>query len=838
MREGWICGIVSVLLLVVTGGCQAWPTSRPLLIDKGEALAEIVIAEQPTRMQTLAAEELQAYLVKLTGVTLPIVSIPTGPRRIYVGQSTYTDELGITADGLTHGAFTMVSGRDYLVLLGDDTDFVPGPYDAQKVADRATIRPAIDELTKPDKFRRMVGPYMDRDFYAEEGWWKQDKRGSLNAVYQFLRQLGVRWYMPGEIGEIVPKLEQVALPNVKTTVRPDFGLRWHKGARYDRISRDEILWQYRLGLNYGRELLGDTGASHGLTYVHGRDETKQEHPEYYALKADGSRWADYLSTGAACLSSEELFEATVRYCRFIYDVYDEPSVPISIVDNWGKSGNHCHCEACMAQYTPDRVFGKMSDYAWGFYDRVARELMKTHPDRYVVALAYQQALLPPLSIDQLSPNLTVGIAVVNRAYEHPKAGSFNKPDIMELRRGWAAKTTSGRMFTWDYYLTYRPQKGPYDGVPAYYPHAIANDLRGMKTIEAMQGDHLEMVRNLGSELPDDAMPWGLRNELYATEYAHLNLWLTARLYWDVDQNVDAMLAEYFQLFYGPAAEEMERFVSYCEANWPAMGPEAPEREVIETAQRLIQDARTAAGDSVYGQRIEPIIAFMEPLKGRRPPVRESLATLVAPPRPLAELSLDGRLDDTFWSALPSYSLAMVDGTTTPPQAPTTFKLAWADDALILAVRCSDPDMERVRPAGEGHDDRQIFGGDVVEILIETQTHAHYQLVINPAGLLADLDRELAPDWSWTSQAEVAAQRDGQAWTLEVKIPVDDSGELDADDSLGLSGRQPTELAPWYVNICRYRKRGKETELTAFSPTIEGGFHVRHRFVPLLVPEPE
>ena len=49
-------------------------------------------------------------------------------------------------------------------------------------------------------------------------FWKFDKRGSPNAVYAFLRDLGVRWYMPGEIGEIIPGRPTIALPKVKKKV--------------------------------------------------------------------------------------------------------------------------------------------------------------------------------------------------------------------------------------------------------------------------------------------------------------------------------------------------------------------------------------------------------------------------------------------------------------------------------------------------------------------------------------------------------------------------------------------------------------------------------------------
>ena len=56
-----------------------------------------------------------------------IGSEPSGdfPVKLYVGASSYTGELGISADELRYGAYRIVSGEDWMVFIGDDTDFVP-----------------------------------------------------------------------------------------------------------------------------------------------------------------------------------------------------------------------------------------------------------------------------------------------------------------------------------------------------------------------------------------------------------------------------------------------------------------------------------------------------------------------------------------------------------------------------------------------------------------------------------------------------------------------------------------------------------------------------------------
>ena len=100
------------------------------------------------------------------------------------------------------------------------------------------------------------------------------------------------------------------------------------------------------------------------------------------------------------------------------------------------------------------------------------------------------------------------------------------------------------------------------------------------------------------------------------------MYVTARLYWDADQDVDALLKEYYEKYYGPAAKEMKAFIEFSEANWPKMSTDAAP---IAKAMELLAAARKAAGDTVYGQRVDllldycrkPLAALSEKLgKGR------------------------------------------------------------------------------------------------------------------------------------------------------------------------------------------------------------------------------
>jgi hypothetical protein len=115
--------IHSILFIAALNPLQAADT---FLVENGEPVAEIVIAEKSARMTKLAAKELQSTLLKMTGATLPISSERTaGKMAIFVGMSRFTEERGLSTQNLKHGAFRMASGKDWLALLGADKDFVP-----------------------------------------------------------------------------------------------------------------------------------------------------------------------------------------------------------------------------------------------------------------------------------------------------------------------------------------------------------------------------------------------------------------------------------------------------------------------------------------------------------------------------------------------------------------------------------------------------------------------------------------------------------------------------------------------------------------------------------------
>ncbi|HAW31850.1 MAG TPA: hypothetical protein DCY03_27710, partial [Planctomycetaceae bacterium] len=786
------------------------------LIQNGQPEAEIVISKKPSRTTRLAAQEMQTYLKKISGAELKIVAEPTAevPVKIYIGSSTHTKRLGITSDNLKYGAYRIVSGKNWLALIGDDTDFVPiepWPRSNNDIVS-GKMQAAWDEITGEHwgyPHSQMRKHYMgaaslfgtpreqkvDKD--GNVNVWGFDERGSFNAVCGYLRSLGVRWYLPGDSGEIVPKLKTIALPEIDQTVEPDFPLRT-LNFRFAVYGREAAMWGMRLGLRepYGRQ------AAHGLDHMTHNEYTLKNHPNWSALYGDKRDTQPGKRLNQLCYSNEELFQETVRYVRAQFDHFQMDEVSVMPPDGYTAI---CQCELCKGKDTPERGYrGAFSDYVWEFVNRVAKEVRKTHPDKRISNCAYGTYTQPPLNIDKLEPNLQVIIVGGRR----PTGES--REELMQLRQDWAKKTDRPVIIFENYPFTGR---GFY--LPAYIPQVLGDSINVTKGTSL--GEDIWLTMDFGEN---------------AIGYNHFLIYFTARMYWGgKDQNVVEMFDEYCRLFYGPAAPAMREFFSYCENHWREM---EKEREQAEHALLLFEAAKSKVDeDSVYGQRIRLVDLYLNGLRNKSKQLaqkRGPVPTLRLVGDPLGEIQIDGKLDDKLWEKLPTASTGQLRELQTgrQPIYGTSIKSCWIGRNLYFAIRCEEAPGQSPVSTTTKKEDQGIWYGDAVEILLNTESHSYYQIVVNPAGALIDLDRGTDKNnwFRWDSQAEVATQVGDGYWTVEIRIPV----VSDENDPLHqVIGHKPTRSLPWYVNICRQRIRENGSEYSAFAPTGTAGFHEPMKF---------
>lgn len=773
-------------------------------------------------MTKLAAKELQNTLLKMTGATLPVVTERSLEKTaIFVGMSRWTEDLNLSTKELKHGAFRMASGEGWLALLGADKDFVPiEPWGRKREANEAArVNAEWDQITGDTFWNTASDLY--QLYHPELDIWVLDDAGTFNAVNEFLRSLGCRWFAPGEIGEVVPKVPTIALPKVNRTVVPDFAFRRFVYYTQHTGIGDRALWNLRLGLNFGAEIAGFPQICHGMKFVIKREEMKRAHPEMY-LMINGKRDTTYKADGVPNLLSPVLFEKQVKHVRAMFDHFHEPMHNIDLVD--GYSGLMGDDPAWRAQLTPARGWtGEMSDHVFGYLNRMALELHRSHPDRFVSALAYGSYRQPPQTIEKLSPNLA--LIDVRHRQEFWEEAKWN--ECRQWRAEWLKKLSSGKYITWDFCSNARPEQA---GRPVYSSRLISRDLRELKGI------------SLGELVEIYAHPAGKEKSFGYDDLAieHLNLYLTARLYWDANQDVDALLADYCANYFGPAAESMRAFITHAEANWMHMNTNAA--KIGESFDLLAKAKAAVVPASQPGRRIQQVADTMKPLEALRAQLSRKrdtdldyrvLLTENTGAKPLGSKPLDGNVDEAYWGTVRIAPLIKVRPEQPQPKAGTNFRIQRDGSTLHIGIVCHEPDMQSLKSTTTQNDDPKLLDGDCVTLLIETPSRSYYEISINPAGAVYDLDHAPSGKGSdWNSGAQVAVHRGDQLWSIEMRLPIVGAEAFVIDPTKGIDGEQPKELFPWHFNLCRSRVCNAQPERTALSPTGQDDFHVPGKFAKL------
>lgn len=788
------------------------------LVRDGHPQAEIVIAESPERSVRFAAADLQTYVQKISGARLPIVTKPTGTAvKLFVGRSPHTDTLGISAKDLKFGAYRLVSGPDWMAFIGNDTNFTPIEPWARKRSevDSPMFYQSWDKITGDFFGDPQSGVYkhqftVSADIGLPDGspvkkgetavHWDFDERGSHNAVCGFLERLGVRWYMPCEIGEIVPAMKTILLPKIDETVKPDFELR-RFDVRFGITTPETARWAMRLGI---RDTYGLTVA-HGLSHMTLREGMFEKRPEWFALYGGKRHHVPGSTKNKLCLSRDDFFEATVKYARVLFDHYKYEGVSVMPPDGYTAI---CQCPLCQGKDEPGRGSrGSLSNHVWDFVNRVAKETGKTHPNKLIVCCAYGANSEPPTNVTKLEPNVQVVIVGGRR----PKSGVEAQAEIRKLRERWYAKTNRPIMIFENYPFT---STGWY--LPAYMARTIGNSINETKG------------RSIGEDI---WLTFGPKFQEKDLGFNHFQVYFTARMYWGgPKRDVGAMLEEYCRLFYGPAGDTMREFFDYCELHWQAM---ETDKTQADAALVLFAKAKSEAPpDSVYAKRLALIDEYLESLRRK--------AALLAQKRgvvPKLRLTgtttpivLDGKLEDAYWKNCPVSATGRLRELQTgqPPAFGTTVKAGWIGENLYLGIRCDDRPGDAPRVGTKKSDDTAIWFGDAVEVLLASDSHSYYQIVVNPAGALLDYDRGVdRKSWAnWSSQAEVKTHIADDYWTAEIRIPMTQD---DNDPLHQVIGRKPTSSLPWYINVCRQRLRDSGKELSALSPTGTSGFHDPMKF---------
>jgi hypothetical protein len=532
-------GIASLVVAVLGSVSIAAGGPEPLVLTQdGEPKATIVVADEPLPLlvvggmgqrllsQRYAAEELQKYIVKISEAWLPIVTATEAPPQgtlILVGRSSLSEQFQIQPPAQPEG-----------LLI---TDFPRG------VAILGEVAPA-----------------------GTNNWEHEVDRGTLHAVYAFVeRYLDLRGYviddnLDEDVGLYVPHSPTIALE-----LPIDY--------------RDAPVYAMRTGGGYvphprqGSAFLFRGGHTH-----RGWDKRyAASHPEYFALKEDGSRDFNYLCYTEPGVLASELAHIEEFYSQGEWEFHwvtpNTLYIPALPDDHWPG----CQSERCLA-------LGTGSNLWFDYVRRLALAVQERWPGKRIATHAYQSFRSPPdfplpENVDvMVSMELSTAVSKEPEVYEHN----------LGLLGDWyeALGQDARRLYVWEYH----DWPAAWTHAPTIYPHALQRWLRAAR--KQMSGEYIVGGGNTPQE-------------------SHFMFAVWFKLLWNPDLDVDAYLTEYCSRFFGPAAVPIENFYRllidrYEQTIWPGVtddGAQSPvliygqtyPPQVIDQLEEFLARAETAVG---------------------------------------------------------------------------------------------------------------------------------------------------------------------------------------------------------------------------------------------------
>ncbi len=496
---------VAVALLIAAGAV----TAAPLTLARDGA-SGYVIYRQPDAPEPVqeAARELARVLTAACGVTLPLVEAPKSPM-ICLGDNAAARAAGLAADKLPEEGFRIEARGQDLFIIGQDTPdgaFTPGGGCSQ---------------------------------------------GTLFGAYEFLeRFVGVRWLMPGEVGEDIPRVAELRVDGLPVAGQPDMGYRTEPYLQ-NRPEVREWVRRQRLGdVNIGGRQGCAVWASHNHVWdrIPGAEVIKA-HPEYAAL-VGGERSKPEGRTYKLCTSNPDLIRAFAD--KLMENMAANPNQRMFTISPTDGQG-WCECPACKALDEPTdpqtwpgsaMLSCNMTRRLCTFYNAVAKIVRERYPDKLLGAYLYYEYAYPPTEAMTLEPNLSMTLAT--RAYY---GATLYRPALAaEFPRliSWWSERLPGRLAYYDLPTKLIPSKVGFIGAPQ-----PAGTVLFRTIFPALKGRGLK-----------GALVYGM--EWWGTAGAHN--YMLARLLWDNDADPVALRNEWLERAYGPAAAEpMRRLDDLLEA---------------------------------------------------------------------------------------------------------------------------------------------------------------------------------------------------------------------------------------------------------------------------------
>lgn len=408
--------------------------------------------------------------------------------------------------------------------------------------------------------------------------------GTSYATYTLLDQLGCRWYIPGPLGEVLPKAGTVRVKAQDLSTGPGTIYRgiWYCDNDYGRRNR-----------------LGGLAiaAGHNIEFAVPK-ELRKTHPEVRAII--NGKPHDHLLKWTHPLVADALADACLAALKKDPELKTYSLSPDDGA-TWDESDDTKY-DAGDRDPTMNTV--AKADRLLVLANRVAARVTKTHPDVKFGMLAYVDYTRPPVR-EKPHPAIVPQVAPITFSRAHPMTddGEPNNTTLRDLVAGWAKVADATSYYFYGYYLAEVSSPNP-------MITKWSVDVPYVLTRGKCQYWQPETIANFETSM-------------------HA-LYLGLRLAWDPAADPKAIIDELHATFYGHAGQEMAAYWHFIDDVW-VKTPEyagcgfghlrrwTPEK--LNRARALLEAAKKAAGTGVELRRValadESLTAFEQFMKMRR-----------------------------------------------------------------------------------------------------------------------------------------------------------------------------------------------------------------------------
>jgi hypothetical protein len=448
--------------LSLTGmGCVAHQTGAATLVHNHQPQATIVIDKNASEQVRHAAQTLQTYIAKSTGATLPIATAAKSGAALYVGKTSFTAQQKLNTKNLDEDGFI-------LRAVGDNNFIIVGGSD-----------------------------------------W-----GTEFGVYDFLeRYVGVRWLMPTEIGESVPKHATLTLPQANVREEPVYLSR-----RLSPLDIDgDTPTDHWARFNRAR---GRIEFHHGLNRLIPASKYAKTHPEFYPM-INGKRYipkndADY--TWQPNFSAPGIVDAAANEIDQYFQANpDKSSYSLGMND----SHNFDQSSASKARRNGKTNFLGQEDVSQDYFlwaNAVVAKVLLQHPGKLFGTMAYHNLAEPPAGME-INKAIIPFITYERVRWVDPNLRASDE----NLTKRWAAVASSVGWYDYDYGMNYQLPRVWFHQMQQYLSWGAAHGVKHY---------YGELYPNFGSGP---------------------KAWVLEKLLWNPNQNVDALLNDWYQNAAGKAA---------------------------------------------------------------------------------------------------------------------------------------------------------------------------------------------------------------------------------------------------------------------------------------------